>query len=138
MNEGKFQILKKQPVIPGMNSHLHQEAPLDHSVQDRVWTLIVSSIVRLTIGHHTFVFGLLACCLSPPIASKLVRATPKFTAEIPRIWRSPSRLWLLQAHLLSELMEKQGPCCARGDGSKEMLMKMLSPCAKALEGKTGD
>ena len=35
-------------------------------------------------------------------------------------------------------MGKQGPCHARGKGGKEMPGKMLSPCAKALEGKTGD
>lgn len=98
----------------------------------------MSFIVWLTTGHHIFVFGLLVCCLSSPVASKLVRATPKFTAGIPRTWYSPSTLWLLQTHLLSELMGKQGPCHARGKGGKEMPGKMLSPCAKALEGKTGD
>lgn len=93
----------------------------------------MSFMVWLTTGHHIFVFGLLACCLSSPIASTLVRATPKFTAEIPRTWNSPSTSWLPQTHLLSELMDKRGPCHARGEGGKEMLMKMLSPCAKALE-----
>lgn len=75
-----------------MNHHRHQEALLDHSVQDHVGTLIMSFIVWLTIGHHVFVFGLLACCLSSPVASTLVRATPKFTAEIPRTWNSPKHI----------------------------------------------
>ena len=137
MDESKFQILNEQPVCYSMN----EPSPPPRSPPGSLSPgscLDSDHVFHSTAHHRSSHICVWATGVLSVLPSKLVRATPKFTAGIPRTWNSPSTLWLLQTHLLSELMDKQGSCHARGEGGKEMPVRMLSPCAKALEGKTGD